>query len=1534
MDQAKRIANRAESKIDRFALFASLFLGCAHILHAAGSTDAYPSFARRTSVTAATALFDQRRQRAFESGLGVADRAKLVRLKSRYFVAGNPDAKVLSSAGGGEFYILLSRTPRDEERDELEAAGVSIIDHVTRHVWRAEVNDLTLATAHPLVLGTEPVWPVDKLSHGLWLELQSNGAESDVDVVVMFSPAVGFFDARTIIAAAGGVTESTRLSKTGRVTVSLPRARVSSMAANTAVRFVSLPPPPSRAGNADAAAMSGVDQVRSIYGLTGAGVNVMVRDGGPVSLHPDFGSPTRINNVDTTHSESPHSTHVSGTIAGSGSGDPDAQGMAPSVVVHSYDWLGDDMDEFEDALDAWGARISNHSYMRIVGWHGTNWLSNTNLFGAYDEAADWDAAIEDRDLIVCKIAGNDRDDDGTGHPHDGSWDDDGYYDCIPDRGCAKNVITVGALKKTGSMVGFSGWGPADDGRVKPDVVACGYNMLSPTNATDYGRKNGTSMACPVVAGTCALLEEQATAALQVLPAATVKALILGTATDWGRTGPDYQSGWGLMNSLRAVETLRRDLGVDLPQRALVFEQDVDEGQAFNIPFFLEPDIDVARITIVWTDPAASPLAAEALIDDIDISVTEPDGVTKHYPYVMPYAQSGASRADPATTGTNRWDNVEQIAISNAVPGRWKLRIWGEYVKSLGGAEFSTVLDAPGAGKFLSSDLDVQIHPLRNSAGEDETITFDLVVYNQGKGVAEGVVGGGPLLPDWLSYVSHSGGTYDDVTGIWDIGTLPRLATATLRITGRVLVNTPVGKQISTLYVGTQGDTDVHDAMASTTVWILPRTASTLYVATNGVDIGLACTNPATPCATLTYAMSIARDDNVIEVAPGIYTEYRIEWSQNVRVRGAGADTTIIQAVESGPAYERVMFVPVGVTGVPERVTIRHGSAGTFGGGGISINGDLTMNECVVTDNVAWFGGGLISTGRLLLERCTIHRKQGLLGGGIYVEDGYTDLVNSTVSMNEATEAGGGMEIGTLGWAQLVNTTVASNSSVDPGGGLVVLGDVFCANTLIAGNSSNAPSGPDVSGTLFSLGYNLVENLVGCSIVGSPLGNLTGVDPSLGPLQGNGASTPTHALQHGSPAIDAGYPGFTPPPDTDQRGLPRVSGGRIDLGAYEMQNPGYPIAVFSFSPNPVAPHESISFDATASTHPGAYLGYQIVGYDWDLAGDGTFEGSAATPLQSHSYTTRGERIVRLRVRDDQGPPEYGTSARPVNVANILDGVEICNALQNPGFERSDEAPRYCQSEAWPSVAGIWQGDETAVVTNGLEGIAPYSGSHMLQLKYTGPCGPSQNVVCDVWQLIDLAFLSDQVARGQVTVRASLRANRVLGDLDTDRSFSLAAESHAGPMSAFPSGGQLLHSSSVSMVVDGDPASWQRFTTERDAIPPTATYLAIHVAATEDRANDQVAPELDGHYVDEVGVCLTVDPCIGSPAVSNGVMRFDMLDLTRGTSNWVERCFDLRSNDWVRLPGYMAVGSETNWSEQMSNDWNAVFYRMGYTLPSPP
>ncbi len=222
-----------------------------------------------------------------------------------------------------------------------------------------------------------------------------------------------------------------------------------------------------------------------------------------------------------------------------------------------------------------------------------------------------------------------------------------------------------------------------------------------------------------------------------------------------------------------------------------------------------------------------------------------------------------------------------------------------------------------------------------------------------------------------------------------------------------------------------------------------------------------------------------------------------------------------------------------------------GTAGDIGGAIENVGGTLTITNSTVSGNTASGGGGIAN----ISACCT--------------SDGHTiiatlTLTNSTVSGNTAFQGGGIVDHS--GTIDLNNVTIANNSA-DSGGGGVSSFDSFILfrNTIVAGNTDLSGQGPECfiseGPGLGSRGHNLIQDTTGCPIGGDSTGNITGVDPRLGPLQDNGGPTFTHALLAGSPAIDAGDPtapgsGGTACEATDQRGVTRPQGAACDIGAFE------------------------------------------------------------------------------------------------------------------------------------------------------------------------------------------------------------------------------------------------------------------------------------------------------------------------------------------------------------------------------------------------
>ena len=298
--------------------------------------------------------------------------------------------------------------------------------------------------------------------------------------------------------------------------------------------------------------------------------------------------------------------------------------------------------------------------------------------------------------------------------------------------------------------------------------------------------------------------------------------------------------------------------------------------------------------------------------------------------------------------------------------------------------------------------------------------------------------------------------------------------------------------------------------------------------------------------------------------------------KSITISGPGSDNLTVD----GNHASHIFHVSGGVTATVAGLSITNGGESPGAGGGIyNDHSTLAIDHCTVSDNLGSVGGGVYNDGysgtaTLTVTNSTFSGNSVAApysvgsGGGIYNNGSYGSatltVANSTFSGNSAGVAdyGWGGAIyndGYSGSATLMvnNSTFSGNSAGYHGGGIYNgSGMVTIRHTILnAGawgeNLSNA------YGSVSSLGYNLSSDNGGGFLTAT--GDQINTDPMLGPLQDNGGSTFTHELLSGSPAINAGDPSFTPPPDYDQRGpgFPRVVNGRIDIGAFEeVQAPIY------------------------------------------------------------------------------------------------------------------------------------------------------------------------------------------------------------------------------------------------------------------------------------------------------------------------------------------------------------------------------------------
>jgi uncharacterized repeat protein (TIGR01451 family) len=483
-------------------------------------------------------------------------------------------------------------------------------------------------------------------------------------------------------------------------------------------------------------------------GYTGSGNTIAVTDSGldtgdPSKIHADFsGRVTQIHswpvqnlnwggncipinagaNDGAADLYSGHGSHVTGSLAGSGAassgkfkGSAYQADITFQAVEQWTDWpagcdiqdgfyitgIPSDLRTLLSEVYNWGARVQNYS------WGG-------GKPGEYDSQASQvdDFIFSHPDFTLLASAGNDGVD----------WDEDGYADAdsIKSPGIAKNLITIGASDNErtsggiadetwyavlgidfhhpptsidytsddrNEMVAFSSRGPADDGRIKPDLVAPGTNIISVRSSratlTGWGIYNtyymyygGTSMSSPLAAGAATLVRDyyRTTEGHSNPSAALLKATLINSAVDIygyknlsyeaGLPIPNAHEGWGLINVGAATTPGKREF-ID---ETAGLSTGASEVRYFNIlsykPF---------KVTLVWSDYPGSPTASKALVNDLNLRVTDPSGSIVYWGNQF---LGGWSRSGGLPDSKN---NVENVYIKTPAAGLWKVEVIGQNV---------------------------------------------------------------------------------------------------------------------------------------------------------------------------------------------------------------------------------------------------------------------------------------------------------------------------------------------------------------------------------------------------------------------------------------------------------------------------------------------------------------------------------------------------------------------------------------------------------------------------------------------------------------------------------------------------------------------------------------------------------------------------------------------------------------------------------------------------------------------------------------
>ncbi|MCK4660142.1 MAG: S8 family serine peptidase, partial [Phycisphaerae bacterium] len=499
---------------------------------------------------------------------------------------------------------------------------------------------------------------------------------------------------------------------------------------------------------ADSRELVSAPQAHLLY--DGSGVRVGVLDTGIWSDHDDFGDAImwqydQETGQDTAPDTDGHGTRVAGVIGGRGVRLPAGRGVAPGASLyvakgHEVDFgsniwgydLGDAFDQFlgqEVFLvnNSWGTRLDAPP-------------DNPWNFGYDSAAALADAYADNEALTLIFSAGNEGDGEGT----------------VTEPGVGKNVITVGAVSYTndgdsggiGRVPCYSSRGPtADDGRLKPDVVAPGgdagqytgdcvwsdhdYGVVTCNAQTNgawldsvdsrwglnppesfYTRQAGTSMAAPHVTGIAAMLYQAYGYEFPYddgLVPRDIKALLVANAIplhDYG-TNPvngyaNTDTGYGLVDAYHTLFDIPSEKFMLLWGHGGVVETTAN-SQEWN--FYLSSGVRRLVVVMSYEDDEGEENDGDALKDDLDLTLMAPDGT--EFTFTLP---AGVTTESP----------LEKIVVNT--PSAYGT---GEWTATVSGAEWNELLDPFEFQRYTIVAIAYQVDPYSPSISLEAPATIEV-----------------------------------------------------------------------------------------------------------------------------------------------------------------------------------------------------------------------------------------------------------------------------------------------------------------------------------------------------------------------------------------------------------------------------------------------------------------------------------------------------------------------------------------------------------------------------------------------------------------------------------------------------------------------------------------------------------------------------------------------------------------------------------------------------------------------------------------
>ncbi len=573
----------------------------------------------------------------------------------------NVEAQAQTVENTGYYLVHMHRTPNAAERKEAKSQGIEFLDYYPKHSYSVWLQQpVTHQQLHAFgVEGIQPFkqsWKLDPAVVSGELPQWTYAENGKLWLVVKPFPNLSKQEAEAKAKEAGfQVVPSPNFGMGFLVELEAP---LSPQNVPDWVQYISPMTDPGEPENREGKANHRTHFLRLNAGsnihLDGTGVKVMLNDDGPIRPHIDFHN--RIDDQGFVDYGS-HGDHCGGTINAAGNLEPRGEGNAPGAWLRVYNYTTNPASP--DGFFSFPGSYVNDSIVITSNSYSNGCNSGYNFLAQYLDGT----VRTHKGLMHVFSAGN----SGSSNCSYGAGS--GWGNITGGHKVGKNVIAVGNVQKSDALASSSSRGPAHDGRIKPDVCAVGTSVYSTyDNSSQYASLTGTSMACPGVAGAMAVMHEgyRALNNDQIPHSGLLKGILMNTAEDLGNSGPDYRYGYGRINIRRAYESI---------QNNWYLYDSLDQGNTKTYTITVPQGLREVRIMLYWHDIPAQQNASRALVNDLDMVVTEPGGQS-YQPWVLNPTPNSSALNSTAVRARDSLNNMEQVTLLLPTAGTYTVTVNG------------------------------------------------------------------------------------------------------------------------------------------------------------------------------------------------------------------------------------------------------------------------------------------------------------------------------------------------------------------------------------------------------------------------------------------------------------------------------------------------------------------------------------------------------------------------------------------------------------------------------------------------------------------------------------------------------------------------------------------------------------------------------------------------------------------------------------------------------------------------------------------